>query len=166
LVVDAAKYRESGGHSYQPAAVLDDIAVLQAIKESGGTGVVVDGTDLATTRMYRNVKELSDGYTKSLWSVTSSQSKSRFLSLFLLLVFVLPPVAALSKINPRIQRAGAVGYLASVLSRLLIAKRTKSAEFPDVMTHPLSIVGLVLLNEISWYRRIRNKLSWRGKQLP
>ena len=166
LVVDAVKYRESGGHSYQPASVLDDIAVLQAIKESGGSGVVVDGTDLATTRMYRNVKELSDGYTKSLWSVTNNRSKSRFLSLFLLLVFVLPPVAALSKINPRIQRAGAVGYLASVLSRLLIAKRTKSAEFPDVMTHPLSIVGLVLLSEISWYRRIRNKLSWRGKQLP
>lgn len=166
IVVDATKYRVSGGHSAYPDAVLDDIALLRAIKNNSGRGNVIDGTNLATTRMYRNVTELTNGYTKSLWSVTNNRFQSRLISIFFLLGYVLPPLAALSRLNPRIQRAGAVGYLAAVLSRLLIAIRTKSAEFPDVMTHPISILGLVGLTELSWYRRVRKKLTWRGKKLP
>lgn len=166
IVVDAARYAASGGHCAHPGAVLDDLALLRAIKNNLGKGNVIDGTDIAATRMYRNVTELTDGYTKSLWSATSNRFSSRLISILLLLGFVLPPIAAMSKLNPRIQRAGAVGYLAAIISRLLIARRTKSAQFPDVMTHPISIMALVGLIELSWYRRLRNKLSWRGKKLP
>lgn len=166
ILVDAANYHASGGHSANPAAVLDDIALLRTIKNFGGSGVVVDGTDLAKTRMYRNVSELTDGYAKSLWSAVGGKTQSRFLSAFLILSYVIPPLAAVTKSPLRIQRAGAIGYLAAVLSRYLIAKRTKSRTFPDVMTHPLAILGYVGLTELSWYRKLHNKLTWRGKKLP
>lgn len=166
ILVDAANYHASGGHSANPAAVLDDIALLRTIKNFGGSGVVVDGTNLAKTRMYRNVSELTDGYAKSLWSAVGGKPQSRFLSAFLILSYVIPPLAAVTKSPLRIQRAGAIGYLAAVLSRYLIAKRTKSRTFPDVMTHPLAILGYVGLTELSWYRKLRNKLTWRGKKLP
>lgn len=166
IVVDSERYRASGGHAANPAAVLDDIALLQTIKRDGGAGGVIDGTKLATTRMYRNVTELTDGYTKSLWSITGSSKKSRALSAFLVIAFVLPPIAALSKASLRIQRAGAIGYLAAIFSRLIVANRTDSRKFPDVMTHPLSILGYVILTELSWYRKLRGKLHWRGKKLP
>ena len=166
ILVDAATYHASGGHSANPAAVLDDIALLRTIKIFGGYGVVVDGTELAKTRMYRNVSELTDGYAKSLWSAVGGKPQSRLLSAFLILSYVIPPLAAVTKSPLRIQRAGAIGYLAAVLSRFLIAKRTKSRTFPDVMTHPLAILGYVGLTELSWYRKLRNNLTWRGKKLP
>ncbi len=166
ILVDAAKYHASGGHSANPDAVFDDIALLRTIKSFGGSGVVIDGTELAKTRMYRNVTELTDGYAKSLWSAVGGKPQSRLLSAFLILSYVIPPLAAVTKSPLRIQRAGAIGYLAAVLSRYLIAKRTKSRMFPDVMTHPLAILGYAGLTELSWYRKLRNKLTWRGKKLP
>ena len=66
LVVRRSAYDRAGGHVR--AAVLDDLALLRAIKRSGGRGVVVDGTSLATCRMYSSWAELRDGYGKSLWS--------------------------------------------------------------------------------------------------
>lgn len=166
IVVDSNKYRSSGGHAANPSAVLDDIALLQAIKRNGGSGGVIDGTNLATTRMYRNVTELTDGYTKSLWSITGSVKRSRVLSALLLITYVLPPIAALSKANIRIQRAGAIGYLAAMFSRLIVARRTDSKKFPDVMAHPISILSYIALTELSWYRKLRGKLHWRGRKLP
>lgn len=166
LVVDADKYRSALGHAANPAAVLDDIALLQAIKRNGGKGGVIDGTKLATTRMYRNVTELTDGYTKSLWSAAPNRNISRALSALLILAYLIPPIAALSRINSRISRAGAVGYLAAIASRFIIGKRTDGRDFPDSVTHPISILGYISLTELSWQRKLRNKLHWRGKKLP
>jgi hypothetical protein len=166
IVVHAQIYRSSGGHSANPAAVLDDIALLQAVKKAGGKGVVIDGTSLATTRMYRNIAELTNGYSKSLWSAFGGKLQSRLVSLILLLAYVIPPLAALIRSNSRIQRAGAIGFLAAIGSRLAVAKRTESGQFPDVVTHPIAITGYIVLTEISWYQKIRGKLLWRGKKLP
>ena len=46
LVVRRAAYERAGGHV--PDAVLDDLALLRAVKRTGGRGALVDGTDLAT----------------------------------------------------------------------------------------------------------------------
>lgn len=166
IVVDKTSYESSGGHSADPSAVLDDIALLKSIKKHGGRGVVIDGTDLAKTRMYRNFEELSNGYAKSLWSAMGGKKQSRILSFLLTLTYVIPPIAALSKGSLRIQRVGAVGFLAAVLSRYLISIKTKSRRFPDVITHPISILGYVALTELSWYKKVRNQIQWRGKKLP
>jgi cellulose synthase/poly-beta-1,6-N-acetylglucosamine synthase-like glycosyltransferase len=166
LVIDANRYRSCGGHGANPAAVLDDIALLQAVKSDGGRGVVIDGTNLATTRMYRNVAELTEGYTKSLWSAYGGRLQSRLVSLFLLIAYVIPPIAAIARSNPKIQRAGAIGYLAALVSRMAIAKRTGGRELPDAVTHPIAITGYVLLSEISWQQRLKGKLLWRGRKIP
>ena len=44
LAVDAAAYRRAGGHAAVRGEVLDDVALLRALKRAGGRGVVVDGT--------------------------------------------------------------------------------------------------------------------------
>lgn len=166
LVVDANMYHHSGGHGANPSAVLDDIALLQAIKRSGGRGIVVDGTDLATTRMYKNVRELTDGYTKSLWSAVGGRRNSRILNAVLFVAFVLPPIAAIGSTRRQTRLIGLLGYLAAVLSRVATARKTKANQFPDPFAHPISILGYIGLVELSWYRRMRNKLNWRGKIIP
>ena len=70
LVVRRDAYERAGGHV--PDAVLDDLALVRTIKRSGGRGGIVDGTSLATCRMYGGWTELRDGYGKSLWSAFGS----------------------------------------------------------------------------------------------
>ncbi len=68
LAVDAAAYRRAGGHAggaRRRARRHRAAARGQAQRRAGG---VVDGTHLATCRMYEGAGPLCEGYTKSLWS--------------------------------------------------------------------------------------------------
>ncbi|MEO9138093.1 MAG: glycosyltransferase, partial [Jatrophihabitans sp.] len=61
-----------GGFAAVRDAVLDDLALARAVKSVGGRASVVNGTDLASVRMYSGWAQLRDGYGKSLWSAFGS----------------------------------------------------------------------------------------------
>ncbi|WP_081438290.1 glycosyltransferase [Pseudofrankia asymbiotica] len=161
LCVDAAAYRRAGGHSAVRAEVLEDIALLRAVKRAGGRGVVADGTRLAATRMYTGAAELRDGYAKSLWAAGGGRVAASAGQVGLLgWLFVLPAAAAL-----RGSRAGLVGYLAGVAGRVVTARATGGRAWPDATAHPLSICALGWLTALSWWRHHRGTLSWKGRLL-
>jgi hypothetical protein len=161
LAVDAAAYRGAGGHAQVRGEVLEDVALLRAIKSTGGAGVVVDGTAVAACRMYDDWRELRDGYTKSLWSAFGSPAGAAALSAGLLTAYVAPALAAL-----RGSRIGLGGYLAGAAGRALVAHRVGGRVLPDSLLHPVSVATLVLLTADSWRRRRRGTLTWRGRPIP
>jgi hypothetical protein len=134
IVVDAASYRRAGGHHAVRAELLEDVALLRAVKRSGGRGTVIDGTHLATCRMYDGWAELRDGYEKSLWAAFGSPAGAAAVTAGLLTAYVLPPVAAL-----RGSRKGLVGYAAAVTGRALVGRRVGSRVWPDALAHPASV---------------------------
>jgi hypothetical protein len=161
LCCDAAAYRKAGGHAAVRNQVLDDVGLLRAVKRSGGRGVVVDGTDIATTRMYDGWPALQDGYAKSLWSAGGNPVASAALCAALAAIYLLPPAAAL-----RGSRSGLAGYAAGVAGRVITGRRTGARVLPDAATHPLSIAILIELTGLSWWRRWRGTASWKGRRLP
>ena len=68
LVVDRAGYDAAGGHAAVRDDVLEDIGLARAVKRSGGRIALADGSPLATCRMYDSWRELTGGYTKSMWA--------------------------------------------------------------------------------------------------
>ncbi|UER53990.1 glycosyltransferase [Kineosporiaceae bacterium SCSIO 59966] len=160
LAVDAAAYRRAGGHDTVRAEVLDDIALLRAVKAAGGRGVVADGTTLATCRMYTSWAQVRDGYAKSLWSAFGSPAGAAAVTGLLTLAYVVPAAAAL-----RGSRAGALGYAAGVLGRVLVAHRTGGRPL-DAAAHPLSVLTLAGLTARSWWLHQRGALTWKGRTLP
>jgi hypothetical protein len=159
-VVDAAAYRAAGGHAAVRADVLDDIALLRAVKRSGGRGSVVDGTALATCRMYESWAELRDGYAKSLWSAFGSRPRAAAVVGGLLLLYAVPPLAVL-----RGSRVGLAGYAAGVAGRALVARRVDGRVWPDSLGHPLSVATVAYLTCLSWWRRHARTLTWKGRSL-
>jgi hypothetical protein len=155
IVVRRDAYEQAGGHV--PDAVLDDLALLRAIRRCGGRGVVVDGSDLARCRMYRNWADLRDGYGKSLWSAFGSPAGTAAVLAALGLAYVLPPLAAL-----RGSRAGAVGYAAAVVGRMVCARRT-GGRVADSVAHPVSVVLFGYLAVRSHVQHRRGRLSWKGR---
>lgn len=161
LVVDAATYRRAGGHAAVRGEVLDDLALLRAVKSVKGTGGVTDGTPLATCRMYDGWPALHAGYTKSLWSAFGSPSGAAAVIGGLSLLYVWPVAAALAG-----SRLAWLSYTSGVAGRALVARRTGGRVWPDSLTHPLSIAVLGWLTAQSWHGRRRATLTWKGRQLP
>jgi hypothetical protein len=161
LVVDAAAYRRSGGHEQVRGAVLDDVELLRALKRAGGHGTVVDGTTLATCRMYTGRADLQAGYAKSLWAAFGSPVGAAAVTAGLCLTYVLPFLAAL-----RGSRTGLVGYAAGVAGRAVVARRVGGRVWPDSLAHPASITALALLTARSVRGHRAGTLAWKGRLLP
>ncbi len=158
LVVDAAAYRRAGGHAAVRDQVVDDMALARALRRAGARGGFVDGTDLATCRMYGGARELADGYTKSLWAAFGSPPGALAAVTALAAVYVLPPLAAL-----RGSPAGAVGYAAAVAGRAVSARATGGRAWPDSFAHPLSVLALAALTVRSIVARASGRLAWKGR---
>jgi hypothetical protein len=160
LAVDAVTYRRAGGHAAVRDRVLEDIALMRAVKRAGGHAVPADGSRVARCRMYRSWDEVRDGYAKSLWEAFGSPGAAVAVLAGLGLAYVVPPVAALLG-----SRVGAVGYAAAVAGRIVAARATGSRAWPDALAHPASVVLAAGLTALSWHRRRRGTLTWKGRSL-
>jgi hypothetical protein len=154
LAVRRSTYDRAGGHAAVRDQVVEDVALLRAVKGVGGCGGVVDGTRLGTARMYDDWSQLVEGYTKSAWTVPAPVVG------LLALLYVVPAVAAL-----RGSRAGAVAYAAGVGGRVISARRTGGQVWPDALAHPVSVGLLCWLTAHSRLARRRGTLTWKGRVL-
>jgi len=157
LAVDRGVYDRAGGHGAVRGAVLEDLALLRAVKAVGGHGGVVDGTEVAACAMYDDAAGLVAGYTKSLWAAFGPPPAAAALSAVLLAAYVLPAAAMLAG-SP----VGALGYAAGVAGRLAVARRT-GGRLADCLAHPLSVLALTALLARSWRARRAGTLTWRGR---
>jgi hypothetical protein len=160
IVVRRDALERGGGFGAIRDAVLDDLALVRAVKAAGGRGGVVDGTELATCRMYTGWADLRAGYGKSLWAAFGSPGRAAGVLALLGTAYVLPAAAAL-----RGSRVGAVGYLAGVASRVVAARRTGARAWPDALAHPGSILAFGYLTASSWRERRTGRLTWKGRAI-
>lgn len=160
VVVRRDALERAGGFAAIRDAVLDDLALVRAIKATGGRGGVVDGTCLATCRMYRGWPELRTGYGKSLWAAFGSRLRAAAAVALVGTAYVLPAAAAV-----RGSRVGAVGYLAGVASRIVAARRTGGRAWPDAFAHPVSVLAFGYLTAASWRDRRAGRSTWKGRAI-
>lgn len=159
LVVRRAAYDRAGGHDAVRGEVLEDLALLRAIKRAGGSGGPIDGSHLASCRMYDGWLQLRDGYAKSLWAaVGGSPAAGAGAAAALTAVWLVPPLAAL-----RGSRWGLVGYAAGVTGRAVSAAVTGGRALPDSLAHPVSVALFDVLMVRSLVGRRRGTLRWRGR---
>jgi hypothetical protein len=161
LVLGRRGYERAGGHGAVRGEVLEDIALLRAVKRSGGRGVPIDGSRLAACRMYDGWPALRDGYAKSLWAAVGGRpAASAAAAAGLTAIWVVPPLAAL-----RGSRAGLVGWLAGAAGRAVVGAATGGRIWPDALAHPLSILVFDALMARSVVGHRRGTLSWRNRPL-
>ena len=165
LVFDARAYADIDGHAAVRGDVLEDIGLMRALKRAGRRTATVDGSHLATCRMYDDANGVVDGYAKSLWAAFNGPMGSIAVNMLLALAYVVPPLAIIVGPGRRTRAVGALGYLAGVTSRALVARRTGEREFPDCAAHPVSIVAFITLNAVSWRRHRRGTNAWKGRSV-
>jgi len=165
LVIDAVAYRIAGGHESVKEHVVEDVEVLRSIKRAGFRGVPVHGSDIAQCRMYEGAAEVYEGYTKSLWSVFGSTPGAIGGVAAMVLIYIVPPVAAVASRDRTTRAWGALGYATAVAGRAMVARRTGERLWPDVLVMPASVGAFATLTMASLIRRRRGSTTWKGRTL-
>jgi hypothetical protein len=168
LVIDAAAYRQAGGHAAVGDEILEDIELARAVKRTGGRIALAAGAPMATCRMYDSWRELADGYAKSLWRSFGTPSGAGVVVVLLLLLYAAPPVA-----TAVLALAGATGaawlaltaYGLGVLGRVIAATATGGRSWPDALAHPASTIVFAWLVARSFRLHRQGGLSWRGRSV-
>jgi len=157
ILVRRKTYEEVGGHTTIAGEILEDVALARAVKGSGRKMRFRYAADAVRTRMYRNFRELRDGWTKNLALLFPSPG---WLAVKSLLLWILP-WAALGL------AAGKARWFAVFVGGLLyLTVRISRANFTVGMT----FLGVLLGVPMFAYLLLRSKrahawgsVNWKGR---
>ncbi|GAA4011588.1 glycosyltransferase [Allokutzneria multivorans] len=158
-VFDREAYRRCGGYAGVSKAVSEDAALGMAFARSGGRLVLAEASEVARGRLYTSWQEIKKGYSKHLCvGVMESRLVMAVIGLLLGVVYLLPPLAALSG-----SAIGLCGYLLAVFSRVVTARTSGDRVWPDAFLHPLMVLAFLYLLCCSFWLDARGQRSWKGR---
>jgi cellulose synthase/poly-beta-1,6-N-acetylglucosamine synthase-like glycosyltransferase len=157
FVVRRSALASIGGYKTVKHAVIDDVFLARELIKSGSSGTVIDGSEIAETRMYASWNEIEAGYGKSLSKAFGSIYGAIFVMAFLLATCVTPLILGLSG-----NAYGWLGFAAIIGTRVLSALKSGGRVLDSVL-HPISIVALVYLTIYSYL--MRGSIQWKGRKV-
>lgn len=155
FVVRRSALTSIGGYLSVRHAVIDDVFLARELVKNGSTGTVINGSDIAQTRMYGSWSEIKAGYGKSLNKAFGSIFGAAFVVAFLIATSIAPLIVGLLG-NPY----GWLGYAAIVGTRVLSAIKSRG-NILDSVLHPISVLALIYLIAYSYLRR--GNIQWKGR---
>jgi glycosyltransferase involved in cell wall biosynthesis len=144
-----------GGYQSVKYAVIDDVFLARELVKNGSSGTVINGSDIAETRMYASWSQIESGYGKSLSKAFGSIFGALFVMAFLVATCVTPLMLGLSG-----NAYGLLGFVAIIGTRVLSALKSGGRVLDSVL-HPISIIALVYLTIYSYL--MRGSIQWKGR---
>jgi len=144
-----------GGYQSVKHSVIDDVFLARELIASGSSGTVINGSDIAETRMYASWTEIKAGYGKSLSKAFGSVVGAVLVVAFLFATSIGTMIVGLSG-NPY----GWLGFAAIVGTRVLSAIKSRGNVLDSVL-HPISIAALIYLVIYSYL--VRKTVMWKGR---
>jgi len=155
FVVRRSALASIGGYQSVKHAVIDDVFLARELVKNGSSGTVINGSEIAETRMYASWSEIKAGYGKSLNQAFGSLFGALFVVAFLIATSIAPLLLGLLG-NPY----GWLGFVAIVGTRMLSAMKSRGRVLDSVL-HPISVVALIYLIVYSYLRR--GSIQWKGR---
>ena len=155
FVVRRSALAAIGGYQSVKHAVIDDVFLARELVKNGSSGTVINGSEIAQTRMYASWSEIKAGYGKSLNQAFGSLFGALFVVAFLIATSIAPLLLGLLG-NPY----GWLGFVAIVGTRMLSAMKSRGRVLDSVL-HPISVLALVYLIVYSYLRR--GSIQWKGR---
>ena len=153
-------YQRSGGFSGVRADVVDDVALCRNAKRAGVTVDFVDGSPIASCRMYRSDRAAWAGFSKNLYEGIGGTPLA-LLGVIALhvacfwLAWVVAPWAPWAL----------VGVAANLAQRALLARRFGNPAW-TVLAHPLGVGLLLAIAVNSWRWTRAGRIHWSGRSYP
>jgi glycosyltransferase involved in cell wall biosynthesis len=165
ILITREAYEAVGGHAAVAGSLLEDVALAQAIKQSGRKMVFRYGSDAVRSRMYRSFLQLREGWTKNLALLFRSPVR---LSLLRATEFVLIVssfnIAIMSALQGHTLPAAAAAFLFVTVYAVFLA-RIRRAHFPWG-ANLLAVFGLPVFSYLllcSKHFHERGVVRWKGR---
>ncbi len=169
MMFKRSAYEFIGGHAEVKNAIVEDVWLGRRIKEMGLQLIAADGRNVLSVRMYRNFKEIWDGFSKNIFAGFQFSALSLFMvnSIYFLLFF-LPFLLffielSLSSGVDYLLILTALQVLILYLSRIFISARFRLGIISTVL-HPLGAISVPVIAINSW-RWISSGAGakWKGR---
>jgi glycosyltransferase involved in cell wall biosynthesis len=157
LVMRTSSLISSGGFSSVSGAVLDDIELGRSFVRAGFRGAVINGAQIASTRMYANFKEIRGGYGKSLHRAFGGIVGSLVAASFFLFTAIIPALLALTG------DIFAIAALIAIISTRVVSAEISESRIRDSFLHPVSALLFLYLLYFSWAHR--SEAQWKGRTI-
>ena len=158
MLFNSNDYQKHNFHQLCKSEVVEDIKIMQSVKEKGLKGKTLLGTNLIFCRMYYSFKEGFDGFSKNLLSGFGG-SKIGLISFLVLIIFI--PIYMVFE-RPIL----ALIYLVlSLTIRLLVSLSAKQSILENLCLHPGQMFSLLLISFKSITNTYNKTLEWKGRKI-
>lgn len=155
LVMRTSSLVASGGFASVSSAVLDDIELGRSFVRAGFKGAVINGAEIASTRMYASLDEIRRGYGKSLHRAFGGAIGSLVAASFFIFTAIIPTLfAATGDIF-------AIAALVAIISTRIVSAEISRSRIRDSFLHPASALLFLYLLYFSWAHR--SEVQWKGR---
>lgn len=141
-----AMYDGINGHEAVKSNIVEDVWLCMAVKKAGGIVAPFNGRDIVSCRMYRNAREVWEGFSKNLFAGLGYKTGALFAMIVVSVIMYIVPYLFLARALSIAEFSMAHFWLplfqagVVLLSRLIVTK---------LFRQPLSFVPLHLLSEIA-----------------
>jgi chlorobactene glucosyltransferase len=168
MLFKKSAYKKIGGHASVKGSVLEDVHLARKIKECGLSLVVADGQSLCSVRMYRNFKEIWEGFSKNIFAGFNYSSPMLFTIIIIFLILFFMPFAFLiaELAGNNFDLAFQLTFIQVIilyLIRILLSVKFKLG-FISTLLHPLGalIVPVIAFNSWRWIAA-GSGAKWKGR---
>lgn len=162
-------YEKMGGHESIKSEVLEDIHLSKQVKRCGLKFMIFDGTDNIFCRMYRNFKEVMQGFSKFVYPAFNYNAFMEALALtafsaIFLFPFVLLPIGVLFlNWSGLLILLNIVQILIIFAIKIVLAMRFR-LRMLDILFMPVSVCYMLVIGVNSYLQAKHKKgVLWKGR---
>lgn len=167
ILISREAYESIGGHGAVRGRIVEDIELARAVKRRGLRLYLTDGSDWVVCRMYRNLREVWEGFTKNTYAAFGLLTPVALAMLVMIftapaVIFVIGPGLGISPASatwlPLAQMFFAFGW------RAIGDRRFGSPSFRSLLMTPLAPLFWGAIGMASFWRGLRGvHTPWRGR---
>ena len=162
LLVRRDAYERIGTHAAFAGDVLEDVAIARAVRRAGYRTAFLRGGPLLSVRMYRDLRQLWEGWTKNLWPLLGRDAGRCALAAAGVLAAGVLPIAVLCY-------GGAAGWAAAIgaFGAEAWLRSRERGDLLYVATLPLgALVLAAMIVESARRHPGGGGISWKGRSYP
>lgn len=156
-------YDSIGGHESLKNRIVEDVWLARRVKEFKGKLVFADANELISCRMYRNLKEVWEGFSKNIFAGLSFSELGLLMTVVIYLaLFVIPPALLISGVIAPSAVSVSVVMIPALMRILQAVKFRQPLLFSFL--NPLSalFISAVALNSFRLVR-FNGGATWKGR---
>ena len=159
MLFRAKTYKKHHWHERVKQQIVEDIAIMQEIKEQKGKGMTLLGNNRITCRMYEGFGSGIKGFGKNLLAGFGNQ-------LFLLGLYLFLTLFSWILLIPNFTLIQFLVFIAIIAwMRFCTHFASKEALWIHILLHPLHMLSLFAVACNSAYRKLSGKNIWKGRNI-